>query len=312
MSNWESNLDPQTFNNLFIEQLDGPEGMQKSAAAGGTYIKTKIREEGIFRHILPPQRVTPQELQGATDHDTLVFMRDIETDSRASAMNFTSEASERYVKGKRYAIPFYKIESEKFVKNEAELLAYKYPVTKVIEENTVKDIQLVEDYRFLGHAENAITVTGKRLPSTATAVDRKEINKLVKMIDGDKLKTDVILMNNVDWADYCIQPASEIGSGLASEITIGGYKYLTILGRRLHVTNKTDLVLPGEVWAFTAPEYLGDFLIMNDIKFWIKKEADLVMWKSWEYVGGGFGNIRSIAKIELPNVPSPIPVGGTV
>jgi hypothetical protein len=305
------NLDPQTFNNLFIDRLDTTEGMQKSAAAGATFIRSKMRENGVFRRILPPVGVTPAELQVATDHDTLIFVRDIEHDSKAMALNFAGEADERYLQGKRYAIPLYKIESEKFVKSEGELLAYKYPITKVIDENSVKDLQAVEDFRFIDCAEAAIAITGKRLVSAATSVDRKTLNSLFKMIDYDQLSVGVILMNNVDWDDYCIQPATDVGSGLATEVSIGGYKYQTILGRRLVVTNKHDLLLPGEVWAFTDPAYLGDFIILNDIKFWIKKEADLVMWKSWEYVGGGFGNIRSIAKLEL-DVPNPIPVGGSL
>jgi hypothetical protein len=305
------NLDPQTFNNIFIERLDTTEGMQKSAAAGASFIRAKMRELGVFRRILPPVGVTPAELQGATDHDTLIFLRDIEHESKAMALNFAGESDERYLQGKRYAIPFYKVESEKFVKNEGELLAYKYPVTRVIEENSVKDMQAVEDFRFIDHAEAAVNITGKRLVSSGTIMNRGALNSLFKMIDYDRLSVGCVLMNNVDYDDYMIQPATEIGSGLASEITIGGYKYMTILGRRLVITNKHDMVLPGEAWAFTDPAYLGDFLILNDVKFWIKKEADLVIWKSWEYIGGGFGNIRSIAKIEL-DVPNPIPSGGTI
>jgi hypothetical protein len=236
---------------------------------------------------------------------------DIEHDSKAMALNFAGEADERYLQGKRYALPFFKIESEKFIKSEGELLAYDYPITKVIEENSIKDIQKVEDIKFIEYAEAAIALTGKRLVSAATAVDRREMNSLFKMIDYDKLLADVALMNTVDYDDYMIQPATDIGSPLASEITVDGYKYQTILKRKLVVTNKHDILLPGEIWTFTEPAYLGNFFILNDIKFWIKKEADLVMWKSWEYIAEGFGNIRAMAKIEL-DVPNPIPVGGTI
>ena len=131
------------------------------------------------------------------------------------------------------------------------------------------------------------------------------------MIDFDELQSNTVLMNTVDYNTWLIQPASEIGSPLASEITVNGYKYPTILNRKLVITNKHSLVLPGDVWAFTDPAYLGNFFILNDMKFWIKKEADLVMWKTWEYVAEGFGNIKSIAKLEL-DVPNPIPVGGTL
>lgn len=304
-------LDAQTFNNLFIERLDTTDGLQKVAAAGAAFVRSKIREIGFARRILPPEPVTRADCTRSTDHDTLIKIVDIEHESKAMAVNFASEADERYVQGKRYALPFFKVESEKFVKNEGELLAYDYPVTKVIEENSVKDIQRVEDEKFIEYAEAAVAITGKRLASTATAADRKELNKLFKMIDYDQLYVGTVLMNTTDFDDYMIQPATEVGSPLASEITVNGYKYPTILKRKLVVTNKHDIVLPGEVWAFTDPAYLGNFFILNDVKFWIKKEADLVLWKTWEYVAEGFGNIKSIAKLEL-DVAHPIPSGGTL
>ena len=299
-------LDASTFNNLFIERLETTEGIQKTAQAGAAFVRAKIREIGFARRILPPESVTRADTQRSTDHDTLVKIVDIEHESKAIAINFASEADERYIRGKRYALPFFKIESEKFVKNEGELLAYDYPITKVIEENSVKDIQRVEDSKFIEYAEAAVSVTGKRLVSTATALDRREINSLFKMIDFDELSVGTVLMNTVDFDDWMIQPATEIGDPMASEITSGGYKYPTILKRKLVVTNKHDLVLPGEVWAFTEPAYLGNFFILNDVKFWIKKEADLILWKTWEYIAEGFGNIRSIAKLEL-DVSNPIP-----
>lgn len=304
-------LDATTFNNLFIERLDTTEGLQKTAAAGAAFVRAKIREVGFARRILPPESVTRADTTRSTDHDTLVKIVDIEHDSKAKAVNFASEADERYIQGKRYALPFFKVESEKFVKSEGELLAYDYPITKVIEENSVKDIQRVEDEKFIEYAEAAISITGKRLVSTATAVDRKELTSLFKMIDFDQLVVGTVLMNTVDFDDYMVQPATEIGSPLASEVSVNGYKYPTILKRKLVVTNKHDIVLPGEIWAFTDPAYLGNFFILNDVKFWIKKEADLVLWKTWEYIAEGFGNIKSIAKIEL-DVPSPIPVNGTI
>ena len=145
-------LDAQTFNNLFIEKLDTVEGLQKTAAAGAAFIRAKIREIGFARRILPPESVTRADLTRSTDHDTLIKIIDIEHDSAAMAVNFVGTAPERYIQGKRYAIPFYKIESEKFVKSEGELLAYDYPITKVIEENSIKDIQKVEDFKFLEHS----------------------------------------------------------------------------------------------------------------------------------------------------------------
>jgi hypothetical protein len=303
-------LDAQTFNNLFVERLDTTEGIRKTAAAGAAFVRSKIREVGFMRRIIPTESVTRVDLTRSTDHDTLVKIVDIEHDSKAMAVNFAGEADERYIQGKRYAIPFFKVESEKFVKSEAELLAYDYPVTKVIEENSVKDIQKIEDFKGIEYAEAAIAITGKRIVSAVTSVDRRELNTLFKMVDYDQITSSACLMNQVDYDDYMIQPATDIGSPLASEITVDGYKYQTILKRRLVVTNKHDILLPGEIWTFAEPAYLGNFFILNDVKFWIKKEADLVIWKTWEYVGLGFGNIKGIGKLEL-DVPFPIPTNGS-
>ena len=304
-------LDSSSFNNLFIERLDTPEGMQKTAAAGSAFVRAVMREVAFSRRILPPESVTRADCTRSTTHDTLIKIVDIEPDSKAFAVNFRGEAEEKYIQGKRYALPFFKIESQKFSKTEGELLAYDYPITKVIEENSIKDIQAVEDEKFIEHAEAAVNITGKRIVSGDTAVDRKNLTSMFKMITADRLSVGVVLMNNVDFDDWQVQDASEVGSPLASETTVNGYKYDHILKRKLVVTNKSDIVAPGELWAFTEPAYLGNFFILNDTKFWIKKEADMIIFKSWEYIAEGFGNIRSIAKLEL-DVPSPFPTNGSI
>lgn len=304
-------MDATTFNNLFVERLETPEGLQKTAAAGSAFVRAVMREVAFSRRILPPESVTRADCTRSTKHDTLIKIVDIEPDSKAFAVNFRGEAEEKYIQGKRYALPFFKIESQKFQKSEGELLAYDYPITKVIEENSIKDLQAVEDEKFIEYAEAALNITGKRIVSTDTAVDRKNLTSLFKMIDYDRLSVGVVLMNNVDFDDWLVQDATEIGSPLASEITVSGYKYDSILKRKLVVTNKSDIVAPGEIWAFTEPAYLGNFFILNDTKFWIKKEADMIIWKTWEYIAEGFGNLKSIAKIEL-DVPNPIPVGGSL
>jgi len=304
-------MDSTTFNNLFVERLETPEGLEKTAAAGSAFVRAVMREVAFSRRILPPESVTRADCTRSTKHDTLIKIVDIEPDSKAFAVNFRGEAEEKYIQGKRYALPFFKIESQKFQKSEGELLAYDYPITKVIEENSIKDLQAIEDEKFIEYAEAALNITGKRIVSTDTAVDRKNLTSLFKMIDFDRLSVGVVLMNNVDYDDWLVQDATEIGDALASEITVSGYKYDSILKRKLVVTNKSDIVAPGEIWAFTEPAYLGNFFILNDTKFWIKKEADMVIWKTWEYIAEGFGNLRSIAKIEL-DVPNPIPVGGSI
>jgi hypothetical protein len=301
------NEEAVTFNNLFVERMDTQDGQVKTAQAGQAYVRSFLREHSFSRKILPPESVTRADLQRSTRHDTLMKIVDFEHPSAAAAVNFRSAGRERYLQGKRYAIPFFKIESDLFVKNEAELLAYEYPITKVIEENSIKDIMFVEDSTFMNVSQGAVSTSGKFIASGDTSVTRSNLNKLFKMIDVDKLQSMLVLMTNVDFDDWHVQPATDVGSPLASELTINGYKYESIMRRKVVVTNKVDLLSPGHIYAYTDPQFLGNFFILNDVKFWIKKEADKVFWKTWSYVGMGIANLRSIAKIELsvPAIPGP-------
>ena len=254
------NTDSTLFNKVLIEQLETADGHAKFASGGAAVVRNKIREMGFARKIIPFVPVTAAELQVHPEHDTLCRIVDIEHDSYAMAMNFDAQSEGVYIKGKRYLIPTYKVASAEFQKNEVELLAYRYPITKFIEENIVKDIQAIEDGRFLEHVDMAINKTGKCMGSPATSINRKEITSGFKMLGGDKLSCDLVLMNEVDHDDYAIQPATEVGSQAASEMFINGYTYKSIAGRKLLVTNKLELVAPGEVFFFSKPEFLGHAL----------------------------------------------------
>ena len=142
-------------NSGFIERLE-TEGPTKTAAAALNYIKDRLREASFADMIVPNQRVVRGDLQRSTEHDTLVKIVDIEPGSRALTLNFRGQPEAQYVTGKRYAITFWTISSLKFEIVEQELLAYEMPVTRIIEENSLKDMLEVKDREFLSHVDACI------------------------------------------------------------------------------------------------------------------------------------------------------------
>ena len=142
-------------NSGFIERLE-TEGPTKTAAASLNYIKDRLRESSFADMIVPNERVVRGDLQRSTEHDTLVKIVDIEPGSRAMAVNFRGLPTAEYVSGKRYAIGFFTISSLKFEIIEQELMAYEMPVTRIIEENSLKDMVEVKDREFLNHVEACI------------------------------------------------------------------------------------------------------------------------------------------------------------
>ena len=156
------NMNPKTVNELFVQKLDSEH--EKVAAETAAFIRTKLREVAFSRKIINPQYVTKADLQRSLQHDQLVKIIDIEPDSAAMEINLRGTPHTRYVEGKRFEISFFNISSEEFQKIEEELLAYEMPITEVIERNSVKDIQKIEDTAFMRAIDAALVSSTKYDP----------------------------------------------------------------------------------------------------------------------------------------------------
>lgn len=151
------NMSPEWFNAMFGEALRmGGEALEKVGQATGQYIQHKLRENSFARKILPPQMITEKECQRSLTQDSLEYIDEIEPDSVAMRINWRGEPDKTWIKAPRYAIQFSTISSDRFQKAEDELLAYRMPLTKVIEQNIIRDIQEQEDVAFMQHVKAAL------------------------------------------------------------------------------------------------------------------------------------------------------------
>ena len=299
------NMNPRTVNELFIQKLNDEHEKTAVEASTSAFVRSKLREVGFARKIINPLYVTKADLQRSIQHDQLVKIVDIEPDSAAMQITLRGNPTVRYVEGQRFEISFFTVSSEEFQKTEEELLAYEMPVTEIIERNSVKDIQKIEDTAFMTAIEAAITASTKSTtysPAVSGTIELAMFVKLFNLLEGSStgvnpLKTDLLLMNQADFNKFAILPATTIGSGVAGEQYINGFKYETLLGKKLVVTNKGDLVPEHTVYAFAAQEFLGKFFILEDTKFWVEKKRNLIKWSCYEMIGMGIGNVLSAAKI---------------
>jgi len=324
----------RVLNELFTQKLASAEGKEKMAEYGGSYIRDRLREVAFSRKVLPPEQVTRADCQRSVNHDTLVKIIDIEPKSRALAISFRGQPTARFIRGSRAEVAFYTISSEIFQKTEQELLAYDMPVTKIIEENSVKDIQEIEDREFTIHTEaacqalqqeaNGGTVTSlnkttiaaggvvefsirkgelaRSAPTndqTVRPIQRPDLVNLFKMLDGNRLRSERMLMTEVDWDDILQWTLEDQGDRVQSETTVEGYKYNTLLGRSYIRTIKTDILRPGNVYIFTKPEFFGKFYVLNNTKFYIDKIANMITFQAWEDIAMAVLNIAAVRKLEL-------------
>jgi hypothetical protein len=317
---------------MFSQRLDSSEGKEKIAAMGSVYIRDRLREVCFVDKIIPPEPITRAECQRSVNHDTLVKIVDIEPQSRAMTLTFRGQPTARFIRAPRAEVPFFTISSEKFEKTEQELLAYEMPITKIIEDNSVKDLQEIKDREFLRHAESAVQALQKEAngnvatalkTSTYAATVKKSVIKgtgaltaaaddftvhpvlrpdfvnLFKILDNERLRSERFVITEPDYDDILAWTLSDFGDKMQSETAVDGYKYNTILGRKMIRTIKTDILRTGNIYIFTAPEFLGKSYVLNNTKFYIDKVANLITWQSWMDIALAVINIASIRKLEL-------------
>jgi len=322
----------RVLNEMFATKLGSADGKEKIAEYGGSYIRDRLREVSFARKILPPEQVTRADCQRSVNHDTLVKIVDVEPRSRAMSITFRGQPTARFIRGPKAEIAFFTITSEVFQKTEQELLAYEMPITKIIEENSVKDIQEIEDREFTIHIEAAVqalqveanggssralhigtigstvefSVRKGELARTAGSNDatvrplqRPDLVNLFKLLDGNRLRCERLLMTEVDNDDVLQWTVEDFGDRIQSETAVDGYKYNTLLGRAYIRTIKTDILRPGNIYAFTKPEFFGKFYVLNNTKFYIDKIANLITFQAWEDIGMGLINIAAVRKLEL-------------
>jgi len=329
-----SDVPARVINDLFTQRLDTQEGKEKLAQYGGSYIRDRLREVSFARKVLPPEQVTRNDCQVSVNHDTLVKIVNVEPQSRAMAITFRGEPTARFLRGPKAEVAFFTISSEMFQKTEQELLAYEMPITKIVEENSVKDIQEIEDREFTIHIEAAVqalqteanagtstalhwttvsagtvqefSIRKGELARTAGAnttvvhpLQRPDIVELRKLLDGNRLRSERLLMTEMEWDDLLQWTVEDFGDRMQSETAVDGFKYNTVLGLSYIRTIKTDILRPGNIYVFTKPEFFGKFYILNNTKFYIDKVANHITWQAWEDIAMSVVNIAAVRKMEL-------------
>ncbi len=320
---------------LTLQHLSNSDSKTKLAAEVGGYIRDRLREASFLERILPAQTVTRADCQISVNHDSLVKIEHLEPRSRAMIVSFRGEPSAKLLRGERVEVPFITIMSEMFQKPEQEFLAYPYPLGKVVENNSIRDIGEIQDRQWMLYSEAAVqalqtesnggTVTTLNATALAGAtppvefsvikgelaraasvddgvvrpVQRTDIVNLMKLLDGNRLECELLLMTNKDLDDVLQWTIEDQGSKIQSETAIQGWQYNTLLGKKVIRTIKTDILRPGNVYAYTSPEFLGKFYILNNIKFYIDKVINLIKFVAWKDVGMSIVNVASVRKLEL-------------
>ena len=331
--------DIAVYNERLLERLQD-DGLEKFAAKESEVIRDKIWEAGFARKLFPPKSVTRDDrnIQEDLEEDRIYYLVHAETMTHAMTVSFRGNAPSRVWKSKKFAIPFFKIETLHFYTDEATIRSMPYRFTDEIERKFPLMLQVVEDRELILHLEacaqwqqywangnsfaalNASGLAGASPPVetgvrkseaartrstddfiivTPTRADFAYLAAMFPGTQGEQLVADSFLISQPDWERINTWAQATVGSEGAWQITKEGYVANTIIGRRVFKTAKTGVLRPGNVYAFAPKEFGGKFLTFIDAKLYMNKHGS--RYESWaeEYIGMGFGNLRFVKKLEL-------------
>lgn len=306
-----SDVNTKALNASVIDQLSTP-GMEKNATLAITeYTRTKMREDGFCRRILPPQQITDDDLDRQVETDKPVVIVDKEPDSPAAiSVPFGTLPNNRYIKGPRYRVMMDRILTPKFTKDIDELRTYDMDIRKILSDNSIKDLLAEEDGKWIKTVDGLVGTAGSTVTETnavhhvaiadaagpITRDSLAESMKIMPRIEVAHLTPDCALINNITIWDIVKFGRDETGGNLAEELLINGFAERKMLGTKWLVTIKTDLVPENVIYQFAEPKYLGKFFILEDTTMYIKREAFMLEFYAYETIGAAIGNVAGVTK----------------
>lgn len=284
-------INVQFLNQSFIDKID--QGMTKEAGiAMSAFVRQKLREDGFTRKILEPIMVTAADLdRQISDEPTIIVEK--EPDSIAANLPFVGRPEPRYFTGSRYPATFSKITSNEFKKSKFELATYRTDIRTVLQENSVKDLQKQEDQNFYGSLMNVAQANGN-FYNIGGGLTVSNLMNATKYLLQKQLPVGCILMTQSLYADLLKQPATQVGSPAASDLFRGATGLDNFYGFKIITTNKNDILPDNRVMIFTAPAYLGQNYILQDATVFLKTEADMVSFQTYESISQSIGNINGV------------------
>lgn len=296
------NVDTQFMNQQFIEKIN--RGLEKEASVSMTaFVRQKLREDGWTRKVFSPIPITSADLDRQLDEEPTVICEK-EPDSVAANFAFLGRAPIRYWSGSRYPVTCSTVRTDEFKKSKFELATYRTDIQTVLQENSVKDLQEREDQNLYDRCSTMADANGNII-TVSGGLNFQGIVTVAKKMVANKLPVGCILMTQEMYLDLLAQPAvnatsSGLGGGMgmgsqyANDMVRGLGTLDSIYNYPIITTIKNNILPNNQIMVFTTPQYLGQFYTLQDAVVYLKSEADIISFHTYESVGIGIGNVNGV------------------
>lgn len=225
-------------NNTFVEMAKTAAGRDEIQEKFGLMCRSKVRENSFTDIIIQPAPVDPATLKPNKDFPGPTTFVYLEPNSQAFTLGWRQGAPyAQQVTAAIAEIGFLPIAAPEFYIMEEELMAYNFPITKVIEDNLLRDIHEAKDSYFSTLCYKAVAATGNWTSYTGT-FDKTAMKYGFNFINYNQLQAETMLIPNILWNDVNAQGTEFFGSNMNSQVVTSGYTASTFGGRRIIQSNK--------------------------------------------------------------------------
>lgn len=287
-------------NSNFVRKLD--EGRTKEAAEeSSAFIREKLRQEAAVRELIVPEGITEEEIDRDEHTDQPKKIIDKEPDSVATFVQFQGTGRRTWFRGPRYAIYFGKVESQRFTKSKFELMTYTSDIRKILSDNSVKDMADQEDQKFIDLVAAIINLNPAQ--QSGGPFQSGTFKQAMQAMLNRQLPVGKMLMTKSQYLNALDLPATTVGDDIAKRHFDEGIEASQKLwGIPVVTTIKSQIYDPTKAWIFApqAPNnFLGNYYLLQDATLYIRQEADIIEFWSYEALGLGIGNRLSIQQIQF-------------
>ena len=290
-------ISTKALNQAFLRALSSD--MTKEAQEeSNTLVREIARQASNVREVLGAIGITEDELDQDDRSDNPRKIVEREPSSYASRMEFRGQPHVTWINSGRASVNFFKIASQKSVKEKETLMTYKNDIRQIMAENKTKDVADAED-KYWNELQMAAVQAAPSMSSTnasqfSSSGFKRGFQALLsrRRPIGRMLMTQGLLMEAIDL------PASLVGNDVANEHYKNGVENITKLWNYPVTSSiKEDIYDPRAAWIYSPSNYLGRFYTLQDATLFLKQEANIIEFYVYEIIGMAIINRLSVQRV---------------
>jgi hypothetical protein len=299
-------------NEAIFEKLSSRDPVLEKQAvdAVNDFTRTKMREDGFYRRIMPTIPISNDQLDRQVDTDKPVKVVDKEPDSPAAiSIPFATLPTNLYIRGNRYRVMFDRIVTPRFTKDVDELRTWIMDIRQVLSDNAIKDMLAEEDGKFIRAVNTALVGPGLTVPTSGVvqyevisgSITRDTLwdSLMVMPNTPSNLEVHSVLLNNITIKHVAKFTRNEMGGDLSADIMKSGWSLQEFMGVKLCITIKKGLVPTMVMYHFADPKFIGKSYTLEDTTMYIRREAYMLEFFAYETMGGTIGHTSGLARVDF-------------